>query len=810
MKRLLLFSVLSIFCLTISAQTKTWIGASGGNYSISSNWNPAGVPGASNDVIIPTNSNMIMDVPANIKSFTFQGNATVTTANHIAFTNASSIAAGATFTWSAGIMGGSGVLTNNGTINLTGNVSPSIGNSVSLINNGSINFDSTSAGLYLGFGNPILNNTASGVINLNSDSSISFQQGVGTVINSGLIRRQQSSGLFIIDANFQNNDGTISVETGTLRLNNGNSMLTDGIYNVTTGSTLELANGFTFLGTLTGQLNGQINWTGNLTVATATEAILDFNGPTGVNWTSGFFGGNGTLTNRGILNFVSVNGKSISGLSELKNEGTINHNDTGALSIGFGTPTFNNTTLGVINLNSDSSITFQQGVGTLVNEGLIRRQQSSGLFIIDSQFQNNDGTISVESGTLRLSNGNSMLTDGTYNVTNGNTLEWANGFTLLGTLTGQLDGQINWTGNLTVNTATEAILDFNGPTGVNWTSGFFSGDGTLTNLGILNLVSSTDKSVAGQSILKNEGTIDHNGTGTLSLGFGSPTLNNTTSGVINLNADSSINFQQGIGTVINSGLIKKEQSAGTFFLSANTNNISPGKIICENGLLNFGNYEGNGLIGGNGSVQMLNSTTFGGTIAPGSSPGTLTSVGNYTSSSAAILSMELNGPNAGTDYDVFEVQGSAILDGALNVVIGFVANLDDEFVILTSPNITSCNLPPSLTAHYNNHDYTFDVICNPDNVTLKVTNIILGKEENNLEQISMYPNPSNGHFTIDLGKKYIEVTVQIYNMLGQLISSKKYTSAKTIEKEITGAAGIYFVRVSTAKEGSNILRIIKQ
>lgn len=85
----------------------------------------------------------------------------------------------------------------------------------------------------------------------------------------------------------------------------------------------------------------------------------------------------------------------------------------------------------------------------------------------------------------------------------------------------------------------------------------------------------------------------------------------------------------------------------------------------------------------------------------------------------------------------------------------------------------------------------------------------LSVSNNNLEFATCYPNPTNGNFTIDLGKEYTDVNVQIYNILGQLISSKKYTSAKNISNEITGAAGIYFVRVSTAKEVSNSLRVIK-
>ncbi|AFL81152.1 hypothetical protein Aeqsu_1669 [Aequorivita sublithincola DSM 14238] len=80
---------------------------------------------------------------------------------------------------------------------------------------------------------------------------------------------------------------------------------------------------------------------------------------------------------------------------------------------------------------------------------------------------------------------------------------------------------------------------------------------------------------------------------------------------------------------------------------------------------------------------------------------------------------------------------------------------------------------------------------------------------NNLKFATLYPNPSNSNFTIDLGKEYTEVAVQIYNMLGQVISSEKYASAKTIEKKITSVAGMYFVKISTAQGANKTLKVIK-
>ena len=75
--------------------------------------------------------------------------------------------------------------------------------------------------------------------------------------------------------------------------------------------------------------------------------------------------------------------------------------------------------------------------------------------------------------------------------------------------------------------------------------------------------------------------------------------------------------------------------------------------------------------------------------------------------------------------------------------------------------------------------------------------------------ISYYPNPTNGNFTIDLCKEYSSVTIQITNMLGKVISTSKYASVKTIEQEIEGSSGIYFVNIDVAQGASKSLKIIK-
>ena len=173
------------------------------------------------------------------------------------------------------------------------------------------------------------------------------------------------------------------------------------------------------------------------------------------------------------------------------------------------------------------------------------------------------------------------------------------------------------------------------------------------------------------------------------------------------------------------------------------------------------------------------------------------------------MEVDLNGTIPSTGYDVVTVQNSATVKGTITVNLGFAPTLNTEFIILTATNVT-CTLPATVSAIYNGYQYVFNVICNPTNVTLKVASVTLGTNEATLSAISLYPNPTQGQFTIDLGKEYESVTIQIYSTIGQLISSSNYNATDKVSQEITAAAGIYFVKVTSDNKESKMIRIIKQ
>lgn len=85
----------------------------------------------------------------------------------------------------------------------------------------------------------------------------------------------------------------------------------------------------------------------------------------------------------------------------------------------------------------------------------------------------------------------------------------------------------------------------------------------------------------------------------------------------------------------------------------------------------------------------------------------------------------------------------------------------------------------------------------------------LVSNEDSFLSVSLYPNPTQGQFSIDLGTFHSEVTIEILNMNGQVILIKRIENAQKIPLEILASSGPYLVRVRTP-EGKNFhSRIIK-
>ncbi len=79
----------------------------------------------------------------------------------------------------------------------------------------------------------------------------------------------------------------------------------------------------------------------------------------------------------------------------------------------------------------------------------------------------------------------------------------------------------------------------------------------------------------------------------------------------------------------------------------------------------------------------------------------------------------------------------------------------------------------------------------------------------NNHNFMVYPNPSNGDYTIDLGESKKAVYFEIVDITGRVIESVQQTNIQRFDFQIQQPAGIYFIRVNTSNKQA-VLRLIKQ
>ncbi len=238
----------------------------------------------------------------------------------------------------------------------------------------------------------------------------------------------------------------------------------------------------------------------------------------------------------------------------------------------------------------------------------------------------------------------------------------------------------------------------------------------------------------GYCVLVNEGGIEILSSGALHLLTRSE-LKNQTYGIIDLHNASDIlpmipiPGYYTIGEINNYGTIKRSPDGQSADIMVPVNNY--GTIEAILGDINFINFDLNntvdGIIKGTKAIKLPKTADFinNGIIKPGSSPGSLTFIGDFTSSDTSKLKVDLEGYNQGGDYDLLAIQGDAIFDGVVDITMGFEGSINDEFIVATTTGtITQCNLEPTAFAAYGGNIYEFNVACqNNKEVVLKLMNV---------------------------------------------------------------------------------------
>ncbi len=131
----------------------------------------------------------------------------------------------------------------------------------------------------------------------------------------------------------------------------------------------------------------------------------------------------------------------------------------------------------------------------------------------------------------------------------------------------------------------------------------------------------------------------------------------------------------------------------------------------------------------------------------------------------------------------------------LNVKNGNNINFNN-FVALNCPNLTCIEVDNAAWSSTNwtfiDPQTSFSISC-PNPCTV-------GIEENNLSNITLFPNPTTGAISIDLGELKTNLTTTLTNSLGQIIFTQQYETTDFINLNIADPKGIYFLQLESEGE----------
>jgi len=86
-----------------------------------------------------------------------------------------------------------------------------------------------------------------------------------------------------------------------------------------------------------------------------------------------------------------------------------------------------------------------------------------------------------------------------------------------------------------------------------------------------------------------------------------------------------------------------------------------------------------------------------------------------------------------------------------------------------------------------------------ENILAKLLQLSLGASDlDGLKiDVGVYPNPSEGNITIDLGKRYRTSSVLVRDVSGKIIFENEYRNDQIIEVKLDAPAGVYFTLIKT-------------
>ncbi len=471
-------------------------------------------------------------------------------------------------------------------------------------------------------------------------------------------------------------DSTIQDVTnqGALRVHGSRTLTTTGTA-LTNNGTMEIGNGSNLTTTISVGSDLTVKGTGNVFMHDLSATLA-----TGAGFTLTHATGH-TIRGRGVISAALINRSEIRsdfGSNQVLRLNALDKTSTGTIKATNGarmeieTVTIQNAggTLLADNgeINLELGATIVGGTLTTANGGLILAENSTiqdvvnqgALRVAGSRTMNVAGTTLNNTGTIEIGHGSNLTT--TVSVSTDLTLAGTGDFFLR-----DLGATVKTVGGATLTHGAQHTLHGRGEL-----------DAALVNLGTIRSDIAALTINAIDTGLDNIGRIDVTDTGTL-------TINNAdrfvTSGTVIVDdtrwLTANGGYRQTAGSTTVNGLLR----------------VTGNALVMTGGVLN-----GSGTV--EGTVDNMN-----GTVAPGTSAGTLTVDGTYTQAPGGTLRIELGG-SAPDAFDHLNVTANATIDGTLEVsqLPGFTPAPWESFEIVSAVAVIGrfahVVAPASIAVHY--------------------------------------------------------------------------------------------------------------
>ncbi len=150
------------------------------------------------------------------------------------------------------------------------------------------------------------------------------------------------------------------------------------------------------------------------------------------------------------------------------------------------------------------------------------------------------------------------------------------------------------------------------------------------------------------------------------------------------------------------------------------------------------------------------------------------------------------------------VSGITILANNLNATYAWL-DCDNNYAIINGE--TNASFTP-----ITNGNYVVELTengCTDTSACVAITTV--GIIENTfIEEFTLYPNPTNGLFSIEFNSPQQNIALKISDASGKLIDNKNYHQVDLIEYELNQPKGIYLIEVSNGIDQRSLIRLLKQ